>query len=170
MGVPVFVSDIKGDLAGMIRPGENTDAIASRLIATGVDRFSFTAFPTEFWDVYGEQGNPVRTTVSEMGPLLLARMLSLNETQAGVLNILFRIADDENMLLLDLKDLKAMLVYAGENADRYTLNYGNIAKHRPSAPSSAPWRCWRIRAGTSSSASPRWKSPTGCGRTRKAAA
>ncbi|MBN1776593.1 MAG: DUF853 family protein [Clostridiales bacterium] len=128
MGVPVFLSDIKGDLSGMIRPGENTDALASRLIATGVDRFSFEAFPAEFWDVYGEQGHPVRTTVSEMGPLLLARLLSLNETQAGVLSILFRIADDENMLLLDLKDLKAMLVYAGENAERYTLNYGNIAK------------------------------------------
>jgi len=128
LGVPVFVSDVKGDLSGMIRPGENTDAIASRLIAVGVDQFSFTAFPTEFWDVYGEQGNPVRTTVSEMGPLLLSRMLNLNETQAGVLNIIFRIADDENMLLLDIKDLKAMLVYAGENADRYTLNYGNIAK------------------------------------------
>jgi len=128
LGVPVFLSDIKGDLSGMIRPGENTDAIASRLIATGVDQFQFTSFPTEFWDVYGELGHPVRTTVSEMGPLLLSRMLSLNETQAGVLNILFRIADDENMLLLDLKDLKAMLVYAGENAERYTLNYGNIAK------------------------------------------
>lgn len=128
MGVPVFLSDIKGDLSGMVRPGENTDALAARLIATGVDRFSFQAFPTEFWDVYGEQGYPVRTTVSEMGPLLLSRLLSLNETQAGVLSMLFRIADDENMLLLDLKDLKAMLVYAGENADRYTLNYGNIAK------------------------------------------
>ncbi|HPF88002.1 MAG TPA: DUF853 family protein [Candidatus Limiplasma sp.] len=128
LGVPVFVSDIKGDLSGMVRPGENSDAIASRLLATGVDQFSFATFPTEFWDVYGEQGHPVRTTVSEMGPLLLARMLSLNETQTGVLNILFRIADDENMLLLDLKDLKAMLVYAGENAERYTLNYGNIAK------------------------------------------
>lgn len=128
MGVPVFVSDVKGDLSGMIRPGENTDAVASRLIAVGVDQFAFTAFPTEFWDVYGEQGNPVRTTVSEMGPLLLSRMLNLNETQAGVLSIMFRIADDENMLLLDLRDLKAMLVYAGENADRYTLNYGNIAK------------------------------------------
>ena len=128
LGVPVFLSDVKGDLSGMIRPGENTDAIASRLIQTGVDQFQFTSFPTEFWDVYGEQGHPVRTTVSEMGPLLLSRMLSLNETQAGVLNILFRIADDENMLLLDLKDLKAMLVYAGENAERYTLNYGNIAK------------------------------------------
>ena len=112
----------------MIRPGENTDAIASRLMATGVDRFAFASFPTEFWDVYGEQGYPVRTTVSEMGPLLLSRLLSLNETQAGVLSILFRIADDEGMLLLDLKDLKAMLVYAGENAERYTLNYGNIAK------------------------------------------
>ena len=128
MGVPVFLGDIKGDLSGMIRPGENTDAIAARLLATGVDRFAFSAFPAEFWDVYGEQGHPVRTTVSEMGPLLLARMLSLNETQAGVLHSLFRIADDEGMLLLDLKDLKAMLVYTGENTDRYTLNYGNIAK------------------------------------------
>ncbi len=128
LGVPVFVSDVKGDLSGMIKPGENTDLIASRLIATGVDQFSFASFPTEFWDVYGTQGHPVRTTVSEMGPLLLSRMLSLNETQAGVLSILFRIADDENMLLLDLKDLKAMLAYAGENAQRYTLDYGNIAK------------------------------------------
>ena len=128
LGVPVFIGDVKGDLSGMIRPGENTDAIAARLIAVGVDQFQFASFPAEFWDVYGEQGNPVRTTVSEMGPLLLSRMLNLNETQSGVLSILFRIADDEQMLLLDLKDLKAMLVYAGENAERYTLNYGNIAK------------------------------------------
>ncbi|MFH1512901.1 MAG: helicase HerA-like domain-containing protein [Bacillota bacterium] len=128
LGVPVFISDVKGDLSGMIRPGENTDAIAARLIATDVDQFAFAAFPAEFWDVYGEQGHPVRTTVSEMGPLLLSRMLSLNETQAGVLHILFRVADDEGMLLLDLKDLKAMLAYAGENAERYTLNYGNIAR------------------------------------------
>ncbi len=109
--------------------GENTDAIACTPDRNRRGPASaFTAFPTEFWDVYGEQGYPVRTTVSEMGPLLLSRMLSLNETQAGVLSILFRIADDEGMLLLDMKDLKAMLVYAGENADRYTLNYGNIAK------------------------------------------
>ena len=128
LGVPVFLSDIKGDLSGMVRLGENTDKIASRLMATGVNNFKFETYPTEFWDVYGEQGHPVRTTVSEMGPLLLARMLNLNETQAGVLNILFRVADDENMLLLDIKDVKAMLAYVGENASRYTLNYGNVSK------------------------------------------
>ncbi|MEA4998448.1 MAG: helicase HerA-like domain-containing protein [Candidatus Limiplasma sp.] len=128
MGVPVFLSDIKGDLSGMVRMGENTDKIAQRLMDVGVNQFAFETFPTEFWDVYGEQGHPVRTTVSEMGPLLLGRMLNLNETQAGVLNILFRVADDENMLLLDIKDLKAMLAYVGENASRYTLNYGNVSK------------------------------------------
>ena len=128
MGVPVFLSDIKGDLSGMVRMGENTDKLAARLMTVGVNNFSFATFPTEFWDVYGEQGHPVRTTISEMGPLLLARMLNLNETQGGVLNILFRVADDENMLLLDVKDLKAMLAYVGENASRYTLNYGNVSK------------------------------------------
>lgn len=128
LGVPVFLSDIKGDLSGMVKLGENTDKIASRLMETGVSNFKFETYPTEFWDVYGAQGHPVRTTVSEMGPLLLARMLNLNETQAGVLNILFRVADDENMLLLDIKDVKAMLAYVGENASRYTLNYGNVSK------------------------------------------
>lgn len=128
MGVPVFLSDIKGDLSGMVRMGENTDKIAARLMSVGVSNFAFETYPTEFWDVYGEQGHPVRTTVSEMGPLLLSRMLNLNETQGGVLNILFRVADDENMLLLDIKDLKAMLAYVGENASRYTLNYGNVSK------------------------------------------
>jgi uncharacterized protein len=128
MGVPVFLGDIKGDLAGMVRMGENTDSIAARLMAAGVNSFKFDTFPTEFWDVYGVQGHPVRTTISEMGPLLLARMLNLNDTQAGVLNILFRVADDENMLLLDIMDVKAMLAYVGENAGRYTLNYGNVSK------------------------------------------
>ncbi len=128
MGVPVFLSDIKGDLSGMVRMGENTDKVAARLMSVGVNNFSFETFPTEFWDVYGEEGHPVRTTASEMGPLLLARMLNLNETQAGVLNILFRVADDENMLLLDIKDLKAMLAYVGENASQYTLHYGNVSK------------------------------------------
>ncbi len=128
MGVPVFLSDVKGDLSGMVRTGENTDAIAARLMATGVNQFQFASFPTEFWDVYGEEGYPVRATISEMGPLLLSRMLNLNDTQAGVLSLLFRVADDENMLLLDIKDLKAMLAYVGENAERYTLHYGNVSK------------------------------------------
>ncbi len=126
MGVPVFLADVKGDLAGMVKPGEHNEKIASRLAACGVPNFQYRAFPTVFWDVYGEQGHPVRATVSEMGPLLLGRMLSLNETQMGVLSILFRVADDEGMLLLDLKDLKAMLAYVGEHAKDYTLHYGNV--------------------------------------------
>ncbi len=127
MGVPVFLADIKGDLAGMVEVGEHSDGIAKRLVKCGVPTFQYCDFPSVFWDVYGKQGHPVRATVSEMGPTLLARMLGLNDTQAGVLSILFRIADDEGMLLLDLKDLKAMLAYIGENARDYTLDYGNIS-------------------------------------------
>jgi len=127
MGVPVFLSDIKGDLSGMVRPGEHSDGLADRLAQCGVSSFQYQAFPTVFWDVYGEQGHPVRATVSEMGPLLLSRMLGLNDTQTGVMNILFRVADDEGMLLLDIKDLKAMLAHLGENARNYTLEYGNVS-------------------------------------------
>ena len=127
MGVPVFLADVKGDLSGMARPGEHSDALAERLAQCGVPSFRYQASPTVCWDVYGEQGHPVRATVSEMGPLLLSRMLGLNDTQAGVLNILFRVADDEGMLLLDIKDLKAMLAYLGEHARDYTLNYGNVS-------------------------------------------
>ena len=128
LGVPVFMADVKGDLAGLCEPGQGNGKIDSRLSACGVEHFSFRSCPVTFWDVYGEKGHPVRTTVSEMGPLLLARMLGLNETQTGVLHIIFRIADDEGLLLLDLKDVKAMLAYVGENAARYTLDYGNVAK------------------------------------------
>lgn len=127
MGVPVFLSDVKGDLSGMVRPGEHSDALAQRLTDCGVPSFQYRAFPTVFWDVYGEQGHPVRATISEMGPLLLSRMLELNDTQTGVMNILFRVADDEGMLLLDIKDLKAMLAYLGEHARDYTLQYGNVS-------------------------------------------
>ena len=128
MGVPVFLADIKGDLSGMVNPGVHSDAIAQRLTNCGVPSFQYQDFPTVFWDVYGKEGHPVRATVSEMGPTLLARMLDLNETQTGVLSILFRVADDEGMLLLDLKDLKAMLAYVGENARDYTLDYGNVTQ------------------------------------------
>ncbi len=127
MGVPVFLADIKGDLAGMVEVGQHNDGIANRLVQCGVPSFQYCDFPAVFWDVYGKQGHPVRATISEMGPTLLARMLGLNDTQEGVLSILFRIADDEGMLLLDLKDLKAMLAYIGENARSYTLDYGNIS-------------------------------------------
>ncbi len=127
MGVPVFLADVKGDLAGMVETGVHNENIAKRLVKCGVPSFQYCDFPSVFWDVYGKQGHPVRATVSEMGPTLLSRMLGLNDTQAGVLSILFRIADDEGMLLLDLKDLKAMLAYIGENARDYTLDYGNIS-------------------------------------------
>ncbi len=128
LGVPVFLADVKGDLAGLAKPGEMNGKIRSRLETCGVKHYVNRPCPVTFWDIFGEKGHPVRTTVSEMGPLLLARMLQLNETQSGVLHLVFRIADDENMLLIDLKDLKAMLAYAGENASRYTLNYGNITR------------------------------------------
>ena len=127
MGVPVFLADIKGDLAGMVQPGTHSDNIANRLTQCGVPTFEYRTFPTVFWDVFGKEGHPVRTTVSEMGPTLLARLMNLNDTQAGVLSILFRVADDENMLLLDLKDLKVMLAYVGEHAKEYTLDYGNVS-------------------------------------------
>ena len=127
MGVPVFLGDIKGDLSGMVSVGQNANDVSSRLMAVGVSNFQFNSYPTMFWDVYGTQGHPVRATVSEMGPLLLGRMLNLNETQVGVLGILFRVADDEGMLLLDIKDVKAMLAYLGENASNYTLKYGNVS-------------------------------------------
>ena len=127
MGVPVFMADVKGDLAGMVKPGEHSDKLAQRLADCGVPAFDYHSFPTVFWDVFGEQGHPVRTTVSEMGPMLLSRMLGLNDVQSGVINVLFRVADDEGMLLLDLKDLKAMLAYLGEHNKDYTLKYGNVS-------------------------------------------
>ncbi len=128
LGVPVFMADVKGDLAGMAKPGERSEKIDARLAECGVTNFSFGQAPVAFWDVFGERGVPIRTTVSEMGPLLLSRMLGLNDTQSGVLHLVFRIADDEGMLLIDLKDLKAMLAYVGDNAQKYVLNYGNITK------------------------------------------
>ena len=129
MGVPVFLSDIKSDLSGMVKPGVRSEGLDKRLTGCGVDpdAFEYKEYPTVFWDVYGEQGHPIRATVEQMGPLLLSRMLSLNETQSGVMNILFRVARNEGYELRDLKDLKAMLVHVGENAKDYTLNYGNVS-------------------------------------------
>lgn len=127
MGVPVFMSDVKGDLAGMVKTGVDSQSLQSRLQTVKVQSFDYQDFTSVFWDVYGEKGHPVRATVSEMGALLLSRMLSLNETQAGVLNILFRVAEDEGYPLIDIKDLKAMLAYVGENARNYQLHYGNVS-------------------------------------------
>ncbi|MGN6732507.1 MAG: helicase HerA-like domain-containing protein [Candidatus Binatia bacterium] len=127
IGVPVFMADVKGDLSGIARPGQENPKIKERLIQLGVGNFQFAAFPTVFWDVYGQQGHPVRTTVSDMGPLLFSRLLSLNEIQSGVLQLVFKIADDNGLLLLDLKDLRAMLQNVGDNAARFKTQYGNIS-------------------------------------------
>ena len=129
MGVPVFLSDVKSDLSGMVLPGAPSEAIEKRLKTCGVadGAFRFHAFPTVFWDVYGEEGHPIRATVQQMGPLLLSRMLGLNETQSGVMNIVFRVARNEGYALDDLRDLKAMLAHIGERARDYTLEYGNVS-------------------------------------------
>ena len=129
MGVPVFLSDIKSDLSGMVNPGVRTDALDGRLEKCGVDpeAFQYRKFPTVFWDVYGEEGHPIRATVEKMGALLLSRMLGLNETQSGVMNILFRVARDIDYPLETIRDLKYMLAYVGEHAKEYTLNYGNVS-------------------------------------------
>lgn len=129
-GVPVFLADVKGDLAGMCQTGTATESLQKRIDAMGLaqDGFQFHAYPTTFWDVYGEKGLPLRTTISEMGPLLLSKIMGLNDTQEDILTIVFKIADDENLLLIDTKDLRSMLQYVGENAKEYTLKYGNISK------------------------------------------
>jgi len=126
-GVPVFVADIKGDLAGLCQPAEVKPFITERLEKIGQTDWKPAAHPVVFWDLFGELGHPLRATVSEMGPTLLSRMLGLNDTQEGVLNIVFRIADEQGLLLLDLKDLRAMLVNVGENAASHTMKFGNIA-------------------------------------------
>src|SRR5881296_4058067 len=126
-GVPVFMADVKGDLAGLSQPGGNNPKILERAKELKIDEFKGEASRVVFWDVFGEQGHPVRATVSEMGPLLLARLLELNDTQEGVLNIVFKIADENGMLLLDLKDLRAMLQYVADNADQFKTQYGNVS-------------------------------------------
>jgi uncharacterized protein len=126
-GVPVFMADVKGDLAGLSQPGANNPKVVERAKELRIANFTGEACLVVFWDVFGEQGHPVRATVSEMGPLLLGRLLELNDTQAGVLNMVFKIADDNGLLLLDLKDLRAMLQYVADNADRFKTQYGNIS-------------------------------------------
>jgi uncharacterized protein len=127
-GVPVFMADVKGDLAGMSQSGEWKPKLKERAEKLGVaESHTFSAFPTMFWDVFGEQGHPVRATISEMGPVLMARMLNLNDTQEGVLALTFKIADDNGLLLLDLKDMRAMLQHVGDNAAQFKTEYGNIS-------------------------------------------
>jgi uncharacterized protein len=127
MGVPVFLADVKGDLAGISQKGGQSTKVLERVKQLKIDDYTPAGCPVTFWDVFGEKGHPVRATISEMGPLLLARLLQLNETQAGVLNIVFRVADENGMLLLDLKDLRAMLQHVGDNAAQFTTQYGNIS-------------------------------------------
>ena len=127
LGVPVFMADVKGDLAGMSQPGAGSPKFDERLKLVGVPAPAYTGFPTVFWDVLGESGHPVRATVSDLGPLLFARILNLNETQEGVLALAFKIADDNGLLLLDLKDLRALLEYVGNNARDFQTQYGNIS-------------------------------------------
>ncbi len=129
-GVPVFMADVKGDLSGLARAGSPDqklhEAFAKRAATIGLD-LVYEAFPVTFWDLFGSQGHPIRTTIAEMGPLLLSRLMELSEAQEGVLNVAFRVADEEGLPLLDLKDLQALLVWVGENADRLTLRYGNVS-------------------------------------------
>ena len=126
-GVPVFAADVKGDLSGISQPGRAHPRIDERVEIIGLTDFEFRGFPVTFWDVFGRQGHPVRTTVSDMGPLLLSRLLNLNETQQGVLTLVFRVADDNGWLLLDLKDLRSMLQFVAENARDFRTLYGNIS-------------------------------------------
>src|SRR6187399_956028 len=126
-GIPVFMADVKGDLAGISQAGGNNPKVVERAKELGITDFKGEASPVVFWDVFGENGHPVRATVSEMGPLLLGRLLDLNETQEGVLNMVFKIADEGGLLLLDLKDLRSMLQYVADNADQFKTQYGNVS-------------------------------------------
>ena len=127
LGVPVFMADVKGDLTGISQAGSIGPKLAAVLKERGIEAPAPAACPATLWDVFGEQGHPVRATVSDMGPLLLGRMLALNETQQGVLSLVFKIADDNGLLLLDLKDLRAMLQHVGDNASQFTTQYGNVS-------------------------------------------
>jgi len=127
IGVPVFMADVKGDLAGLSQPGAPNERFQDRAREIGCADFAGRASPVVFWDVLGQQGHPARATISDMGPLLLARLLNLNETQSGVLGIVFKAADEQGLLLIDLKDLQAMLQHVGRNAKEYSLRYGNVS-------------------------------------------
>ena len=127
IGVPVFLADAKGDVSSLVQAGSSSPKFDERLKTLGIDAIPFAASPVVFWDLFGEQGHPIRSTVSEIGPLLLARMLNLNDTQEGVLSAVFRIADDQGLLLIDFKDLKAMLSYVSEHAAEFKAEYGNLS-------------------------------------------
>lgn len=127
MGVPVFMVDVKGDVSGICQEGADSESMQKRITRFGIENWSYTPYPTRFWDIFGEQGHPIRVTVSDMGPVLLGRLLGLTDVQTGVLNIAFRIADEQGLLLLDMKDLRSMLQFVGDNRSEFTLEYGNIS-------------------------------------------
>jgi DNA helicase HerA-like ATPase len=127
-GVPVFMADVKGDLTGLCMPFEKQDFLVKRAAEVGLVPYNPQAFPVALWDLFGEGGHPVRTTVSEIGPLLMSRLLDLNDTQEGVMSVAFHMADEEGMLLLDLKDIQALLAYMGENASEISSKYGQVSK------------------------------------------
>lgn len=127
-GVPVFMADVKGDLSGISQPGTSKPFLAKRAVQVGLEPYQFTGFTTVFWDVFGHAGHPMRATISDMGPLLLSRLLELNDTQEGVLNIAFKLADDHGMALLDLKDLRALMTFVSEQSQDLTALYGNVSK------------------------------------------
>nr|WP_295904362.1 helicase HerA-like domain-containing protein [uncultured Bdellovibrio sp.] len=128
LGIPVFLADVKGDLAGLSQAGKNDPKLIQRAQSLGKEDFQFRSYPVIFWDVFSEQGHPVRSTISEMGPLLLARLMELNDVQTGVLNLIFKYADDNGLLLLDMKDLKALVSFASENTEFFGKDYGTVSK------------------------------------------
>ena len=127
IGVPVVMADVKGDLSGIAKAGGDNPKVAARVEELKLEGHTPFGFPVCFWDIFGEQGHPLRTTISEMGPLLLSRLLNLNDVQSGVLTLVFKIADDNGLLLLDLKDLRKMLEFVGEHRDEFTNEYGNVS-------------------------------------------
>ena len=127
IGVPVFLADVKGDLAGLSQGGGGQPKVDERVANLGLEGFAYTGYPVVFWDVFGERGHPSRSTISEMGPLLLSRLLNLNDTQSDVFSVVFKIADQNGLLLLDFKDLQAMLHYVGENTDQFETQYGRMS-------------------------------------------
>src|SRR5688572_6120712 len=127
IGVPAFMADVKGDVSGIAAPGSSTPKVSERLRMLGLEDPKWAGSPVTFWDVFGERGHPVRATISDMGPLLLGRLLNLNDVQHGVLTLVFKIADDKGLLLLDLKDLRAMTQFVGENAAEFRTGYGNVS-------------------------------------------
>ncbi len=153
-GVPVFCADVKGDLSGIAAMGEPKDFLLARAKTIKLDPYEFQEFPVIFWDLFGEQGHPIRATISEMGPLLLSRLMNLSEAQEGIINIAFRIADEEGLLLLDMKDLQALLANIASGPMRSARNTAMSAR-RPSARSSARCLFWSSRARRISLASRR---------------